>query len=196
MNIHTLHGKYLQQGTAGYAVIRRFYYRYADLLTRANLIDIDDIVHEIFLSLSKTDFRQVRVVEHYVMRAIKLHCWSLLDKAVRLKSVAPERQRRNDLDEPEGSRMPDSQEPDHPEPLAELEGMELLSNLNLFKCQLNSRDARLLNLLIDGTARSEIAEFLGLNMNTLDTNIRRLRIRLADHLRDLGYTYKALEKFG
>lgn len=189
MDTNILHQKYLSQGTPGFAVIRRFYSRYSDLLVKANLMDFDDVVHEVFVSLSRTDFSQVQNIEHYVMRAIKLQCWSLLDKAVRVKTSNPET--RVNPETMESNNVLESQ----PEHLTELEGMELLTQINLFKAQLNTRDTRLLNLLIDGAERSNMAQLLGLNMNTLDTNIRRLRIRLAGFLRDLGYTYHVLEQF-
>jgi hypothetical protein len=81
---------------------------------------------------------------------------------------------------------------DHP---TELDGMELLACVNLFKAHVGLKEARLLNLLIDETPRTEMAALLDLNANTLDTNIRRLRIRLAEYLRGLGYSYKVFEKF-
>ena len=189
MDNQTLHQKYLREGTAGYAVIRRFYSRYTDVLARSTIVSVDDVVHEVFVSLSKTDFTKVQNVEHYVMRAIKLHCWSLLDRAIRLKALVVEN--TNDLDSDETVKGATSYV-DHP---TELDGMELLARVNLFKANVGLKEARLLNLLIDETPRSEMAALLGLKMNTLDTNIRRLRIRLAEYLKGLGYSYKAFEKF-
>jgi DNA-directed RNA polymerase specialized sigma24 family protein len=190
---HTLHQKYLSQGTPGYAIIRRFYLKYSDVLAKGNVVDINDVVHEIYVSFSRTDFHQIQNVEHYVMRAIKLHCWSMLDKSIRLKALAaePPIHRDND-DEPSERDVVAAEESDH---LTVLEGIELLSYVNLFKAELSARDSKLLNLLIDETERSEIAKLLELNLNTLDTTIRRLRIRLAEFLKNLGYTYKALERF-
>lgn len=187
MNSQSFHDTYLRQGTAGYAIIRRFHAKYADLLERTHLASVDDVVHDAFLALSKTDFSQIREVERYVMRAIKLHCWSLLDKAIRLKPIAVERQTtiESGMLEVRGGESP----------VEEVEGMELLAHLNLFKSGLDRDDARLLNLLIDESGRVEIAGVMGLNMNTLDTKIRRLRIRLAEHLKSLGYSYRGMERF-
>lgn len=193
MEIQFLHQKYLSPGTAGHAVIRRFYSKYADLLAITSLVDIDDVVNDVFLSLSKTDFTQVRNAEHYILRAVKLHCWSLLDKALRLKANVSRTEGR--ADENEGEGEPDYTRSVHADGQTEIEGMELLAFVNLFKAQLDPSEVRLLNLLIDETPRSEIAGLLGLKMNTLDTQIRRLRIRLADFLRDRGYSYKVLERF-
>jgi DNA-directed RNA polymerase specialized sigma24 family protein len=189
MDNQILHQKYLREGTAGHVVICRFYSRYTDVLARSTIVSVDDVVHEVFVSLSKTDFTKVQNVEHYVMRAIKLHCWSLLDRAIRLKALVVEN--TNDLDSDETVKGATSYV-DHP---TELDGMELLARVNLFKANVGLKETRLLNLLIDETPRSEMAALLGLKMNTLDTNIRRLRIRLVEYLRGLDYSYKAFEKF-
>ena len=193
VDTHILHQQYLADGTAGYAVIRRFYAKYADVLARTNLIDLNDILHEVFVSLSKTDFSQIQNHEHYLMRAIKLHCWTLLDKAIRAKALTADP--RVELHGEEDAAEPETRELSSPDHLATIEGVELLAYVNMFKAGLTPRDSRLLNLLIDETERSEIARSLELNMNTLDTSIRRLRIRLAEFLRNLGYTYKSLERF-
>ena len=195
MDNSTIHKKYLDQGTAGYAVIRKFYSRYADVLARASIVHVNDVVHEVFVSLSKIDFAQVHNVDHYVIRAVKLQCWSILDKAIRFKVLVPVDGEAADYDDAAGRGRKDIHVPGSVDHLLELEGMELLASMNLFKVRVGVAEAQLLNLLIDGTPRSEIAAVLGLNMNTVDTKIRRLRVRLADFLRDLGYSYKILEKF-
>jgi len=190
---HNLHQMYLSEGTGGHAVIRRFHQKYSDVLARVGVSDIDDIVHEVFVSLSRTNFDQVQNIEHYLMRAIKLHCWSLLDKALRHKSMTAENRDEPLNDDAVGEH--NAPRTNHPDQLTTLEGVELLTYVNLFKTQLSARDSRLLNLMIDETERSDIAKLLELNMNTLDTSIRRLRIRLAEFLKNLGYTYKTLERF-
>ena len=194
MDMNTLHREFLREGSAGYAVIRRFYYRYSDALAHSTIVSIDDVVHEVFISLSKTDFTKVKNIEHYVMRAIKFQCWSLLDRALRMKAVSAERQREAEGDQ-ERTELIDSEPADQHLQLTELEGIELLGHVNLFKAQLGGKEGRLLNMLIDGAERAEIAQELALNMNTLDTQIRRLRIRLVGHLKALGYVYPAFQKF-
>jgi len=190
---HILHKKYLSEGTSGYAIIRRFHVKYSDVLFKANILQVEDVVHEVLLSLSKTDFSRVQNVDHYVLRAIKLHSWSLLDRAIRLKSMSVDAISDPNEGEEVGERQPNgSISRDH---LDVIEGAELLAYVNLFKSTISPRDSRLLNLLIDETERSEIAKLLELNLNTLDTSIRRLRIRLAEFLKNLGYSYKALERF-
>ncbi len=194
MDSRTLHTEYLQDGTAGHAIIRKFYGRYSDVLVTTSLIDINDVLHEVFLSLSKTNFENVQNLEHYIMRAIKLQCWSLLDKAIRQKAIVVKNEGNQEGVSNENN-LDHSLFASHNEQLQEIEGSELFVQINLFKSQLKKNDIRLLNFLIDETERPEIAKILGINLNTLDTNIRRLRIKLADHLRGLGYAYKGLERF-
>ena len=193
MDNTTLHKEYLRQGTAGYAVIRRFYSRYADVLATSGAITIDDVIHDVFISLSKTDFAKVNNADHYLLRAIKLHCWSMLDKAIRMKAVMATSAISDEDDERSSDR---ANQPIHrTEHHSPLEGVELLAKINLFKAQLAPSDTQLLNLLIDETPRAEIATLLRLKMNTLDTNIRRLRIRLSNFLKEMGYSYEVLERF-
>ncbi len=194
MENNILHKKYLQQGTAGFAIIRKFHSRYADLLAKNSVMSIDDVLHEIFLSLSKTDLRDVRNVEHYIMRAIKLQCWSLLDKAIRQKTVGGVLTAATD--EKEEPVEPVHHAADQNNQLTELEGMDLLVQINLFKARLSPHEVRLLNYLIDETERSDMAKILEINLNTLDTNIRRLRMKLAEYLKNLGYVHTGMERFG
>jgi DNA-directed RNA polymerase specialized sigma24 family protein len=155
---------------------------------------INDVLHEVLLSLSKTNFDNVLNIEHYIMRAIKLQCWSLLDKAIKKKAFIA----NNDgIFENEGLEKDPDRSPHtgQNEQLQEIEGAELLVQISLFKQQLKENDVRLLNLLIDETERSEIAKLFGINLNTLDTNIRRLRIKAAEYLRGLGYIHEGINRF-
>jgi DNA-directed RNA polymerase specialized sigma24 family protein len=190
MDHHTLHSRYFIEGTSGYAIIRRFYLKYNDVLPLIHCADMNDLVNDVFLSLSQTDFTQVRDEQRYVLRAIKLRCWSLLDRAIREKTLAGISQSRTS--EGDGVAERAAQPAGH---LTEIDGMELMSTVNLFKTRVSIREAELLNMLIDEIPRSEIAARLALNMNTLDTHIRRLRKKLVGHLKGFGYTYKALERF-
>ena len=194
MNNHTLHLKYFREGTPGLGILLRFYRKYADVLTEIQCTALDDLVNEVFLSLSKTDFKTVRREEHYVLRAIKLHCWSLLDKALRSKSRS-QRGVEHGAKDGHANTILETSSLHNDTVATELEGMELLTRITLFKGCVSPGEVHLLNLLIDGTGRSEIASTLGLKLNTLDTHIRRLRLKLSEYLRSLGYTYAALERF-
>ena len=193
MDSKTLYRNHFQNGTPGYTLIRNFYIRYADLLRYASLIDLDDIVHEVYASISRTDFTKVRNREHYIMRAIKLHCWSLIDKSSRMKqhrgaSQIPEAQ----INGTDDTWMTSGAEAD---PVESLQERELLVHINLFKEAIRPAEAQILNHLIDMTPREEIARSLNLNLNTLDTQIRRLRIKLVRYLSPMGYSHPSFHRF-
>lgn len=192
LDIQTLHTQYLQEGTGGYAVIRKFHSRYSDVTAKIGIVEIDDLVHDILLSLSKTDLSEVQKMDHYVLRAIKLRCWTLLDKALRHKAFytpMTEPEREDTWSEETGSTAAADDQ------LEAINGMELIGQVNLFKAQLRQGDVLLLNYLLDDADRADMAQHLGVKLNTLDTHIRRLRIRLADFLKRQGYTYAILDRF-
>ena len=195
LDINSIHREYLQNGTIGYLIVRKFYSRYADILKRTSLFSFDDVVHEVLLSFSKTDLSSVDNVQNYMLRAIKLRCWSLLDKAIKLKEMHFEPIENDDQSDESNRSLP---KPliHRNDDLEEVLGMELFGFINLFKSNLAPHDKELLNYLIDGIDRSEIAAKRNTNINTVDTHIRRLRIRLADYLSSLGYTYTSMQRFG
>jgi DNA-directed RNA polymerase specialized sigma24 family protein len=191
LDIHLIHTRYLQEGTAGFAVIRKFHARYGDVIAKIGFMTTDDLIHDILLSLSRTDLSAVENPDHYILRAVKLRCWSYLDKAIRYKALHTDiLLQSNDPDEERDGTIAIQEQQTEA-----IEEMELIGQVNLFKEQLPQQELRLLNLLIDDADRPEIAQQLGLNINTLDTNIRRLRIRLADFLQRQGYTYSILDRF-
>ncbi|MEJ2615244.1 MAG: helix-turn-helix transcriptional regulator, partial [Ignavibacteriaceae bacterium] len=75
------------------------------------------------------------------------------------------------------------------------ETKELFNHINTFKFQLKQNEVKLLNYLIDEKTRYEIAEEINLNLNTLDTHIRRLRIKFSRFLRKSGYSGGILDKY-
>jgi DNA-binding NarL/FixJ family response regulator len=133
--------------------------------------------------------------KHYTLRAIKLRCWSILDKAIKSKEVQIEP--INSIENPGNDKTFHHNHFPHSEvEIQEIHGRELFAYINLFKSHLEKRDKELLNQLIDGMERKDIAKSLDTNINTIDTHIRRLRIRLAEFLGDLGYSYQSIKKFG
>lgn len=191
MTPETLHDRFFKEGTPGRRLIRGFYTKYRSLLEYWQPASLEDVVHEVFVSISGADFRQVSNIEHYVLRAIKLRCWALADRASRRKATVVTSSIGH---EPEGG------EPEHgntpgPGPAEWLDSNDLMAHIAAFKCQLKPQDASILNMLIDESPRDEIASKLRLNINTLDTHIRRIRLRLATYLRGLGYSHPSLQRF-
>ena len=61
--------------------------------------------------------------------------------------------------------------------------------------QLQRHSQITLNNLIDEIPRKEIAEKSNINMNTLDTQIRRLRIKMVAFLKDAGFEFRSFDKY-
>jgi DNA-directed RNA polymerase specialized sigma24 family protein len=195
MNKLSLYNRYFKQNTSGYRMIQAFYYKYSSSLNAAGHTKLNDVIHEIFVSLSKSDFKQVQNTEHYIHRAIKLQCWTLLDKGIKSKKIIPESKLKNfDKQEKKSSGILHEIE-DSGNPGDNLEFSELMREINLFKAQLNAHEILILNGLIDEKKRTEIANTIHLNLNTVDTQIRRLRIRLTRHLKSKGFQSDLIDKF-
>jgi len=60
---------------------------------------------------------------------------------------------------------------------------------------LRESERYLFNSLIDDIPRKEIAEKRNQNLNTVDTQIRRLRIKFLSFLREEGYTFEMFSKY-
>ncbi len=154
-------------------------------------------MNQIFLSVSNIDFnKNIKNEEAYIIGTIKIQCRVLLDKAVRFKRVVPEsfvnEFNSEDSDNSIINNLPENKKE---EQLEHLETEEFFNHINIFKTQLNLNEVQLLNFLIDEKSRHEIVEEINLNLNTLDTHIRRLRIKFSKFLKKSGYTDKILKKY-
>jgi len=146
------------------------------------------------LNISRINFsEEIKSLEAYIIGTIKIQCRVQLDKALKAKNLIPEsRLKKNDEDEETVIyRIPGKE--GSPSEIFELQ--EMFVHLNLFKLQIKKSDAILLNHLIEGKERKEIANEMQINLNTLDTNIRRLRIKLVDYFKKLGYSSHMFDKF-
>jgi DNA-directed RNA polymerase specialized sigma24 family protein len=195
MNNLTLYNQYFKQGTPGYLIIQAFNHKYKSSLTAAGHSNLDDVIHEIYISISKSELKHVQNKKHYIHRAIKLQCWTLLDKAIKSKNVIPESKLQSGRIQEDNSSVIENEKSQTADPAISLETAELIKEINLFKTQLNNRDIHILNSLIDEKSRTEIAQIIQLNLNTVDTQIRRLRIKLTKHLKTRGYHYDFIDKF-
>ena len=197
MNLTEINNNYFTSGTRGYKIISCFYNKYLDLFKKTIYNDLGDFSNQIFLSVSKIDFnKEIRNEEAYIIGTIKIQCRVLLDKAIKSKKIIPESQLRNtDFKENEESVI-NNFSPDNKDKLFEaIEGNEIFNQINIFKIQLKQNETQLLNYLIDEKTRYEIAEEINLNLNTLDTHIRRLRIKFSRFLKKSGYSAGILDKY-
>ena len=194
MSPKELNHKYFSKDTRGYNILSRYYYKYHDLFIKTVFPDFNDFINQIFLNVSGINFsEEIKNPEAYLIGTIKIQCRVQLDKALKTKNFIPEsRLGKNDEDEETVVyRIPGKE--GSPSEIFDLQ--EMFIHLNLFKLQIKKSDTVLLNHLIDGKSRKEIANDMQINFNTLDTQIRRLRIKLADYFKKLGYSSHMFDKF-
>lgn len=194
MKLAELNRNYFTKGTRGYTIISKYYYKYQDLFEKTIFPDFKDFIHQIFLNISGINFtEEIKNPEAYVIGTIKIQCRVQLDKSIKLKNVIPESRllKNNETEEVLTFKLPSQGN----NPVGLLDTQEMFIQINMIKLQLKQPEKDLLNLLIDETPRLEIAGELNLNLNTLDTNIRRLRVKIAEYFKNLGYSSDLLDKF-
>ncbi|HKB85620.1 MAG TPA: hypothetical protein VKD08_05600 [Ignavibacteriaceae bacterium] len=191
-----LNEKYFSNGSRGFKILNRFYLKYRDLFTRTIFIEFDDFKNQIFLNISGIRLSEDIINEEaYIIGAIKIQCRVQLDKAIRSKKVLSESRTAGTAADGESPSYMEKIETALPDPHIILEGEELLNIINIFKMELKSEERDLLNSMIDEKTRAEIAGEKNSNLNTLDTHIRRLRIRFFSFLKDNGYNYEVYRKY-
>ncbi len=197
MSPSKINKKYFTYGTRGQKIITNFYKKYSDIFQRTIYNNFEDFSNQIFLSVSNIDFnKQIRNEEAYIIGTIKIQCRVLLDKAIKSQKVIPEsRLNKYNEDDPEISWINNITVNPHNEQIEQLDMEELFHHINIFKIQLNHNEVTLFNYLIDEKSRLEIADDINLNLNTLDTQIRRLRIKFSRFLKKSGYTGRMLDKY-
>ena len=194
MSIEELSKKYFVPGMHGYRLLKVYYARNHDLFSRTLHQEFEEFLNQIFLNISTINFSDnIKNIDAYIIGAIKIQCRVQLDKSIKLKNVVAEShlEKNDPEEEPLTLKIPAKES--NPTELLDLQ--EMFLQINLFKLQLNKKDVDLLNHLIDERSRKEIADDLHLNFNTLDTHIRRLRIKMADYFKKLGYSLDTLDKF-
>jgi FixJ family two-component response regulator len=189
-----LNKKYFSSDTRGYKIITQYYYKYYDLFQRTDFPQVKDFLNQIFLNISGIDFsKEIKNEEAYIIGSIKIQCRVQLDKSVKMKNVVAESRLMKDdkKEEPVTYKLHSAEN----NPAELLDTQEMFMHINFFKLQLKLREAALLNSLIDEKPRKEIAVEMQINFNTLDTHIRRLRIKMADYFKKLGYSSDFIDKF-
>lgn len=186
---------YFSRNTRGYNIIYKFYHKYYDLFYSTCNISYNDFLNQIYLNISNIDFsKDIKNVEAYITASIKIQCRVQLDRSIKLKKIISESKLKKEENE-SNSILEINSERKEISPAEILEGSEILQNISLFKFSLNSNEIELLNYLIDEKTRKEIVENTGMNINTLDTQIRRLRIKFYNFLKKLGYNLNSYSKY-
>ena len=197
MNLDEINKKHFTFGTRGHKITSSFYNKYSDLFKKTLYLSFKDFSNQIFLNISGIDFsKNIKNIDAYIIGAIKIQCRVLLDKAIKSKKIIPESQLSEFNNEnSEDSLINNVAEDRKLNVLENLEGEELFNRINIFKIQLTHNEIKLLNYLIDERSRYEIADETNLNLNTLDTNIRRLRIKFSRFLKKSGYSSSLIDKY-
>jgi len=191
-----LNQKYFSADTQGYKIIKWFYYKYQDLFQRTNFPQFKEFLHQIFLNISKINFsKEINNEEAYIIGSIKIQCRVQLDQALKIKNQMMNKTPEVRDETIENVSFIESLESNNPGPLEMLEMQEVFQVINIFKLSLNTNELELFNNLIDEISRKEISEKNQINLNTLDTQIRRLRIKLFTYLKDSGHFFKIFNKY-
>ena len=193
MSPEELNHKYFSKETRGYNIISRYYYKYYDLFKRTAFPDFNDFIHQIYVNISEIDFsKEIKNLEAYLIGSIKIQCRVQLDKALKMKKTVAESMLSSDEEnEPVTFKIPSKS--NNPDEVLDIQ--EMYYHISLFKLQLKQREILLLNFLIDEKPRNGIADEMQINLNTLDTHIRRLRIKMADYFKKLGYSGNVFDKY-
>lgn len=194
MILEELAKKYFYPGTRGHSILRNYYSKYKDLFVRTIHHEFEEFLNQVLLNTSAINFSdEIKNPEAYIIGTIKIQCRVQLDKALKIKNQSSPIFPINREEEDEESyfeKLPsDNQRPDEI-----METQEIFAAVNIFKLTLSQNETQLVNDLIDGLSRQELIDKAGSNINTLDTQIRRLRIKLIAYLKDRGYSFSVFDK--
>jgi len=189
MDLKTLHRRFFSENTVGYRTIQKFFVQYRSLLAKNGSTEFHDLLNEVFVSISQTNFSKIIKIEHYVHRAIKIQCWAILDKCKRYE------RKTNTITLNDEDTIEEAVKSNDPGPIAQMETQELLKLVIHFKQTLNSENQSIFNELIENSDESfvDLATKFNLNGNTFRTKVKRLRSGFAEYLRSRGYHHPEME---
>ena len=194
MNTQEIFNKYFNPGTKGYKILSFYYARYRDLFIRTIYPEFDEFINQIFLNVSGIRLsEEIKNPEAYIIGTIKIQCRVQLDLALKVKKRQQKETMEQSSDD-EVSVLENLPNKDQ-DPHSKVESSEVFSIINVFKLSLRESERYLFNSLIDDIPRKEIAEKRNQNLNTVDTQIRRLRIKFLSFLREEDYTFEMFSKY-
>ncbi len=196
MNPTEIQKKYFSPGTKGYKILNYYFSRYQDLFTRTIYTELDEFIHQIYLNICNISFSdKIKNPEAYIIAAIKIQCRAQLDHALRMKK----RQQNEIIIEPDSdegdSSVSELVQSDFHKTYDNLEINEIFSITNIFKLTLKEQERILFNFLVENVPRKEIAQIMNQKLNTIDTQIRRLRIKFFSYLKKSGYSFEIFNKY-
>ena len=194
MNPEDIQKKYFNPGTKGYKILSYYYTHYRDLFVKTIHSEFDEFMHQIYLNVSGIRFSdEIKNAEAYIIGTIKIQCRVQLDLALKMKKMRQiEINDKSDDNEVSVLENLPNKELD---PHSKVESSEVFILINVFKLSLSKPERMLFNSLIDDIPRKKIAKKWDQNLNTVDTQIRRLRIKLLTFLKDKGYSFEMFSKY-
>lgn len=196
MNPEEIHKKYFVPHSKGYKILSYYFSRYRDLFVRTMFSELDEFINQIYLNISSISIsNKIKNPDAYIIAAIKIQCRVQLDRALKLKKkqlneIAIE----SESDDENKSVLNDGKIAGE-NTYHHAESNELLTIINMFKLSLKEQEKLLFNSLIDNISRNEIAQLMNKNLNTVDTHIRRLRIKFFSYLKKNGYLFEIFNKY-
>jgi hypothetical protein len=194
MNPEDILEKYFKPGTKGYKILSFYFSRYQDLFEKTTHREFNEFLNQIYLNTTSINFSEdIKNIEAYIIGTLKIQCRVQLDLALKLKN---RQQKENKEDSPgEDLSISNNLPAEDLDPHERVESTEVFSIVNAFKLSLKDWERDILNSLIDEIPRKEIAEMKNQNLNTIDTQIRRLRIKLSSYLKENGYKFNISDKY-
>lgn len=187
---------YFKPNTKGYKILYLYFSKYRDLFERTIHFEFNEFLNQIFLNVSGIKFSEdIKNAEAYIIGTIKIQCRVQLDKALKIKRRKQSEIENIENDEDEEKYLFENIPTKEPDPHNNVEADEIFNIVNFFKLSLNIRERDIFNSLIDGISRKEIADKKKQNLNTIDTQIRRVRIKFSAFLKENGYTFNISDKY-
>ncbi len=187
---------YFKPGTKGHNILCFYYTRYRDLFEKTIYPELDEFKNQIYLNVSAIKFSdEIKNLEAYIIGTIKIQCRVQLDRALKMKNRQQKESDNPGKDEENDRNYLDNIAGKEPDPHNKIESDEIFNIVNTFKLSLKEWEKEILNSLIDEIPRIEIAEMKKQNLNTIDTQIRRLRIKLSSFLKENGYTFNISDRY-
>jgi hypothetical protein len=170
MTSNKLYSEYFIKDSRGYNFIRRFYDRYGDELQTIAYNSFESLLNHISLVINTIELPKItRNEEVYITGLIKVQCRTLIDQILKLKSSDNETNNDQQVNNPAKTR-------------------DVFKRISEFKLQLAPKELTIFNSIIDEETREDLTEE-GINTDSYQGTIKKLKSRFITYLKELGYNY-------
>ncbi|HSR18197.1 MAG TPA: hypothetical protein VLM39_08935 [Ignavibacteriaceae bacterium] len=170
MTSNKLYSEYFIKDSRGYNFIRRFYDRYQDELQTIAYNSFDSLLNHIILVINTIELPKITKNEEvYLSGLIKVQCRALIDQILKLKSSDNETNNDQQVNNSPKTR-------------------DVFKRISEFKLQLAPKELTIFNSIIDEETREDLTEE-GINTDSYQGTIKKLKSRFITYLKELGYNY-------